>query len=271
MRATFSWVVIGLACVGDIGVLRAGPGKDGERIAALIRQLGDKEFAKRQAATKELEIIGLPALDVLRKTAASQESLETRRRAEQLIRAIEKIPVRLTSAYFSPGLLLAESKHPVHSINIAANVNAGGEGKAKITLILSPPIYDEYGGLLNGRDTGGNDVAKKDPRPPLVLDCTVEFVKAGVSARVNEPPIERSVFRLKGPKITSALFVATEGPGLTTGRLLVLGKDQRVEHVVDLTDAKPREQFPPPCHPGCFPAGTLSATNLSTMLPCAVR
>jgi hypothetical protein len=92
-----------------------------------------------------------------------------------------------------------------------------------------------------------------------VLDCVIEFVKAGFVGRVNEAPIQRSVFSIKGPKITSELFIATPGPGLTTGRLLVLGKDQRVEHVVGLTDLKPRQEEIPaiPCHPGCFPAGTL--------------
>src|SRR5262249_29381349 len=39
------------------------------------------------------------------------------------------------------------------------------------------------------------------------------------------------------------------------------GKDRRVEHVVALTDTRPkpikREHVPiKPCHPGCFPAGT---------------
>jgi len=41
---------------------------------------------------------------------------------------------------------------------------------------------------------------------------------------------------------------------------LVYGKDDQVQFVVELADQKPvkqqQEQFPPPCHPGCFPAGT---------------
>ena len=53
--------------------------------------------------------------------------------------------------------------------------------------------------------------------------------------------------------------MATQGPGLTSGRLLVQDKDQRVKYVVELIDAKPNkvEERPIPCHPGCFPAGTL--------------
>jgi hypothetical protein len=265
MRAcTFLCVVIGLAFAAETGILRADPGKDAktERMGALIRQLGHDEFAKRQAASKELEAIGEPALAALRKAAASSDSVETRQRAEQLIRAIigSKTRVELRSPYSSPGLPLAESKYPVYSISIEAQVNTKGEGKGKLALILTPPNYDEYGDFVTGREVDGVERTRKNQRAPVVLDCAFEFVKAGFVGRVNEPSAKRSVFRIKGPKITSALFVATEGPGLTTGRLLVLGKDQRVEYVVELTDLKPSkvdERLTPPCHPGCFPAGTL--------------
>jgi RNA polymerase sigma factor (sigma-70 family) len=54
-----------------------------ERIAALIRQLGDDAFAKREAASKELEAIGVPALAALMKASASDDP-EVRRRAAEL-------------------------------------------------------------------------------------------------------------------------------------------------------------------------------------------
>jgi hypothetical protein len=200
-------------------------------------------------------------LPALREAALSSDSPETRRRAEQLIRAIVGpiAWVELRSPLFSPGLPLAESKHPVYSIRIEAQVDAKGEGQGKLTLTVTPPSYDEYGDFVTGREADGVDRPQKDPRPPLVLDCAVEFVRAGFVPRINEGATKRSVFRVRGPKITSPLFVATAGPGLTTGRLLVLGKDQRVEYVVELTDLKPRtgDVHPIPCHPGCFPAGTL--------------
>ncbi len=59
-----------------------------ERVAALIKQLGDKAFAKREATRKKLEDIGAPALAALRKAATSGDDLEIRRRSERIILAI---------------------------------------------------------------------------------------------------------------------------------------------------------------------------------------
>jgi hypothetical protein len=58
-----------------------------DRIASLIKQLGDDEFANRQAASAGLEAIGEPALPALRK-AADAPDLETRRRARAVIAAV---------------------------------------------------------------------------------------------------------------------------------------------------------------------------------------
>src|SRR5262245_49678718 len=58
-----------------------------ERIARLIEQLGDDEFAKREAASKALEAIGAPALAALRK-ADSHMDFEVRRRAARLVKTI---------------------------------------------------------------------------------------------------------------------------------------------------------------------------------------
>jgi len=61
-----------------------------ERIDQLIRQLGSTKFADRAAAGKALAEIGEPALPALRRTAASGIDLETCRRAEDLVRKIER-------------------------------------------------------------------------------------------------------------------------------------------------------------------------------------
>src|SRR5579884_3737996 len=58
------------------------------RIAELIQQLGSDNFAEREKATKELETIGAPALDALRKAARNDEA-ERRKRAEDLVKKIE--------------------------------------------------------------------------------------------------------------------------------------------------------------------------------------
>jgi uncharacterized protein (TIGR03067 family) len=65
-----------------------GKEKEAEKTARLIKQLGDRTFAKREAATKQLKDIGEPALESLRKAAASASDHEIRRRAMQIIQAI---------------------------------------------------------------------------------------------------------------------------------------------------------------------------------------
>jgi RNA polymerase sigma factor (sigma-70 family) len=54
-----------------------------ERVAALVRQLGDEAFAMREAASRELQAIGVPALAALKKAGASDDP-EVRRRATLL-------------------------------------------------------------------------------------------------------------------------------------------------------------------------------------------
>src|SRR5262245_52047337 len=78
--------VVGVILAAQAGTLRGDPGKEtgAERIARLIKQLGDAAFKKRQAATEELQAIGAPALAALRRAAASSEDAEIRRRAEHI-------------------------------------------------------------------------------------------------------------------------------------------------------------------------------------------
>src|SRR5213080_2230450 len=59
---------------------------DDKEIARLVKQLGSDVFEERDAATKRLKEIGKPALDALGK---AKDSLEVRRRAEQIIAVIE--------------------------------------------------------------------------------------------------------------------------------------------------------------------------------------
>src|SRR5206468_12498964 len=59
---------------------------DDKEIARLVKQLGSSDFRTREAATKRLTEIGEPALDALRNVTTS---LESRRRAEQIVAVIE--------------------------------------------------------------------------------------------------------------------------------------------------------------------------------------
>jgi len=54
---------------------------DAEKIDKLIQRMGSKDFSEREAASRELEKIGKPALSALRKAAKEQKSEEIRRRA----------------------------------------------------------------------------------------------------------------------------------------------------------------------------------------------
>src|SRR5947208_1730773 len=86
---TMSCAVGLLMLVGHTAILPGEPDKEREagRIARLIEQLGDDEFAKRQQASKALEAIGTPALTALRKAAGSID-LEIRHRAERLVKRL---------------------------------------------------------------------------------------------------------------------------------------------------------------------------------------
>lgn len=92
----FAWVVNdGNAQIHDhvalhqrrLGNIQAAPEDDqqAERIAALIKQLGDKSFTKREAAEKELEAIGPAATKALQLVAVKGDDPEIRQRAERLL------------------------------------------------------------------------------------------------------------------------------------------------------------------------------------------
>lgn len=171
-------------------------------------------------------------------------------------------PVMLRSNTLSPGVPLPEAKGPVYSVNLDATVTTKGEGKGTLTLHVNPPNYDEYGDHVTNTEV---DHVARPPRakdqPPVVLECKIELEKIGFIGRVNTPPTQRALFRITGPKIRSTLYIATTGPGLAGGRLLVHDKNDRVEHVVEMTELKPVKKIEgelplPPCHPGCFPADT---------------
>jgi hypothetical protein len=77
--------------LGAVAVLPAPAADkaDAERIAKLIKQLASDSFAEREKATDDLDAIGLPALEALRKAAQSEE-LEVRMRAGRIVAKLEK-------------------------------------------------------------------------------------------------------------------------------------------------------------------------------------
>ena len=88
--------VVGTILVGQARTLHGDPGKEAaaDRIARLIKQLGDDSFTKREAASKELEGIGAPAVAALRKAAASSDDPEIRWRAKRIEEAITEVAAK---------------------------------------------------------------------------------------------------------------------------------------------------------------------------------
>jgi hypothetical protein len=67
----------------------AEPAASPEKISKLIDKMGSSDFEDREEAQKQLDAIGEPALEALKK-AMSSDDTEVRRRAEELIKKIEK-------------------------------------------------------------------------------------------------------------------------------------------------------------------------------------
>ena len=65
-------------------------GEPSEDVGALVTQLGAARYAEREAAAKELERIGRPALAALR-SARDSRDLEVRTRASSLAQKIESL------------------------------------------------------------------------------------------------------------------------------------------------------------------------------------
>src|SRR5262245_15552193 len=162
----------------------------------------------------------------------------------------DKTMVELRSGLVNPGLMLAESDKAVHGFHLTAQVDKAGEGKGTLELDPTIPAFDQFG------------YAKiVDTQPPVKLECSLKFVKKGkvtvqLEPRIGGPEkeVEWGVYEVRGPKITSSLSLSVPtADKWQSGRLLVNGKDGKIRYVVEVRDPGPAA----PCHPGCFPAGTL--------------
>jgi HEAT repeat protein len=93
LHVVMAMAKIGQPAVGPLSKALASyypdPDKiDTKKIDALVKKLGSGNFAERDQARKELETIGMPALEPLRK-AAKNSDLEASRRATELVKTIE--------------------------------------------------------------------------------------------------------------------------------------------------------------------------------------
>jgi hypothetical protein len=75
--------------LGTVMAVPAAPAGDQAKITQLVSQLGSQNFRQREAATKELDAMGEPALDALRKATKSGD-MEVANRAAALVAKIEQ-------------------------------------------------------------------------------------------------------------------------------------------------------------------------------------
>ncbi|MBY0230678.1 MAG: formylglycine-generating enzyme family protein [Gemmataceae bacterium] len=100
----------GLLLAATVRFLPGDPPRDkeAEKIAALVKQLGDDDFDKREAAGKALKALGDKALPALLAAVAKADELEARRRAWLLLKEMtpgkHKSKVGLELARIEPGL-----------------------------------------------------------------------------------------------------------------------------------------------------------------------
>jgi uncharacterized protein (TIGR03067 family) len=74
-----------LGGVAALGLTAIAHGASPREITRLIQQLGSRKFREREAATKALERVGVPALEALRRAAKDDADAEVRRRAGQIV------------------------------------------------------------------------------------------------------------------------------------------------------------------------------------------
>jgi hypothetical protein len=88
-RSRILALLLGLGCVWLLTGPVAADKDDAARIDKLVEQLGSGSYQEREAATKALDAIGIPALDKLRQ-AMQGDDAEIKRRATDLVKRIEK-------------------------------------------------------------------------------------------------------------------------------------------------------------------------------------
>jgi hypothetical protein len=105
---------------------------DDKEIARLVKQLGDDDFDKREAAALRLKEIGEPALDALVK-AKSNSDPEVRRRADETVAVIE-------DKLYMEQLCLEGHTGNVWSVSVSADGKRVLTGSEDKTLRLGTPI-----------------------------------------------------------------------------------------------------------------------------------
>jgi hypothetical protein len=151
----------------------------------------------------------------------------------------------LDTGYLNPAIVLSDE------LKIYAITFRMAEGKYKVALTLDPnrKILDEFG---DGKNTTKLPVKR--------IDATLK------ARNLNDPARQgRKLYDIEAEKLPSRLTimvapdVVAPPPAVPVYSLLVRDKDGKTEALYRLIFNQERAP-PPPCHPGCFPAGTMVAT-----------
>lgn len=166
----------------------------------------------------------------------------------------EKTSVELTGVVGPRGLPMAECDLDVQRIKLDLSVDKKGEGTGTLILDSTPNLIDEL----------GFPIVKKS-EPLTKLECTIKLVKTKKVLAEGAPAaeVEWQLFEITGPKIVSKLSLAREiRAEWSSVRFLWATKEGTNRTAVTLYGPPQRiqQQFPP-CHPGCFPAGTQILTE----------
>ena len=82
------WLCLSLVLVvSSIALAQESAGQKDDRVTQLIKQLGSTKYSEREKAQRELEQIGMPALEPLRK-ATKDNDLEVSRRSQELVKKL---------------------------------------------------------------------------------------------------------------------------------------------------------------------------------------
>jgi hypothetical protein len=109
----------------------SGEAANSDRVAALIKQLGDIAFVKREAASKELVDFGEPALSAIRRATTTSEDSEVRQRAEHII---QTIATRVAEAAIKRQLAAFKGKWNVEFTNgVKQKCQIGEDRSASVT------------------------------------------------------------------------------------------------------------------------------------------
>jgi hypothetical protein len=137
--------ILPAAASSDESARSAKAPPDREAIERLIRQLGSGTFHEREAASRQLQKIGPPAVEALRAAATGSKDAEVRRRAAQVAAVIENSLEQLSIDYRSLGLPLPPKDAPL------VRYEAGGGGL--VNGEVQPKWFDLAFLLKSGNDT----------------------------------------------------------------------------------------------------------------------